>query len=114
MSTLAEHWLDPTGALLAQCYLLRLLRRLRAYDEVLHAFEGLHLAIAEHPLARSLSALWTLWRRVALTDSNGMVMEFLMLMGREQTLVVDNVRWSTGEAPLSLLLGARLRRHLER
>jgi hypothetical protein len=43
-----------------------------------------------------------------------MVMEFLMLMGRVRTLVVDDVRWSTGEAPLLLLLGARLRRHPER
>jgi len=46
-----------------------------------------------------------------------MVMEFLMLMGRVQTLVVDDVRrWSTGEVPLLLLLGARpsLRRHTER
>jgi len=37
-----------------------------------------------------------------------------MLMGRVQTLVVGDVRWSTGEAPLSLLLGTRLRRHPER
>ena len=41
-------------------------------------------------------------------------MEFLMLMGRVQTLVVDDVRWSTGGVPLLLLLGARLRRHSER
>lgn len=43
-----------------------------------------------------------------------MVMEFLMLMGRVQTLVVDDDRWSMGEALLLLLLGARLRRHPER
>src|SRR5580658_7528407 len=114
MSTLAAHWLDLTATFLAPCSLLRLPHRLRAYDEVLPAFEGLHLATAERLLARSLSALWALWRRVASTDSNGMVMmEFLMLMGRVQTLVVVDVRWSKGEAPLTLLLGARLRRRPE-
>jgi hypothetical protein len=106
MSTLVAHWLDPT-ALLARCFLLR--PRLHAYEVRLHP------ATAEQPLARSLSGLsWALWRRVALTDSNGMVMEFLMLMGRVQTLVVDDARWSTGEALLLLLLGARLRRHPRR
>jgi hypothetical protein len=104
MSTLAALWLDlthPTAALLVRCHLLRLRRRLRAYDEVLYVFEGLLLAIAEHALARSLlSALWALWRRVDLTDSNGMVMGLLMLMGWEQTLVVDDIRWSTGASRL--------------
>lgn len=114
MSTLvvsAAHWLGPTG-LLARCSLHhhRLRHRLRVY-EVLPAFEGLHLATAEQLLARSLLALW---RRVALMDSNGAVMEFVLLMGRVQTLVVGGVCWSTGEAPLLLLLGARLHRHPER
>jgi hypothetical protein len=114
MSTLVAYWLDPT-ALLARCSLHRHRRRhrLRAY-ELLPASEGLHLATAEQPLARSLSALWTLWRRVALTDPSWMAMEFLMLMDRVQTSVVDDVRWSMGEAPLLLLLGACLRRHPER
>jgi hypothetical protein len=113
MWTLVAHWLDLT-ALKARCSLLRFhLRhrhRLRAY-EALPAFEGLHLATAEEPLARGLWALWALWYRVALTGSNGMVM---MLMGRVQTLVADDVRWSTGEAPLSLLLGTRLCSHPQR
>jgi len=105
MSTLVAHWLDTT-ALLERFFLLRL----HAY-EVLPAFEGLHLAIVEQPL---LSALWASWSRVALTASNGMVMDFLMLMGRVQTLVAVDVCWPTGEAPLLLLLGARLRYHPER
>ena len=114
MSTLTAHWLDLTATFLARCS-LRLPHRLRTYDEVLPAFEGHHLATVEWLLVRSLSVLWALWRRVALTDSNGMVMmEFLMLMGRVQTLVVVDVRWSTGEVPLTLLLGARLRRRPER
>jgi len=115
---LVAHWLDPTALLMRYSLLLRR-RRLHAY-EILPAFEDLtlHLATAdlatvEQPL-RGLSALWALWHRVALTDSNGLVMEFLMLMGQVQTLVVVDVRWSTGEAPLLLLSGARLRRHPER
>jgi hypothetical protein len=112
MSTLVAYWLDPT-TLLARCSLHRHRHRLRAY-ELLPASEGPHLSTAEQPLARSLSALWALWCRVALTDPSGMVMEFLMLMGRVQTLVMDDVRWSMGEAPLLLLLGTRLRRHPER
>ena len=43
-----------------------------------------------------------------------MVMEFLMLMGRVQTLVVGDIRWSTGEVPMLLLLGARPRCQPER
>ena len=114
MSTLVVsvvHWLGLTG-LLARCSLLRLRHRhrLRAY-EVLPVSEGLHLASAEQLLARSLLALW---RHVALTDSNGVVMGFVMLMGRVQILVVGGVCWLTGEAPLSLLSGARLHCHPER
>ena len=101
MSTLVAHWLDPTS-LLARCSLLC---HLRACEHP-PAFEGLHhLATEEQLLA--------LWRPVALADENEMVMEFLTLMGRVQTSVVDDVRWSTGEAPLLLLLGARLRHHPE-
>jgi hypothetical protein len=43
-----------------------------------------------------------------------MVVEFLVLMGRAQTLVVVDVRWSAGKAPLLLLLGARFRHQPER
>ena len=97
MSTLVAHWPDLTS-LLARCSLLCHSHHLRACEHP-PVFEGLHhLATEEQPLA--------LWRPVALTDSNEMVMEFLTLMGRVQTLVA-------GEAPLLLLLGVHLPHHPE-